>query len=225
MAYKFATERKSRCKCDLFAGTCADINCPQSLSSKETENYWAEGWALSKYSAWSYERTKIGSTIHNIKYQVSNYTDFERKSDAEFIKNEIIKMIKWLYNEKQLPFDVCVSPMSHNVKPIDLADYICSGISGGSIKYLRNSITEKIPLGSMKNIPKSDRCIKTIGNYIFKCDQEDRPQKGIVIIDDVFDTGCTIKGISKAISDKFSDVPIFVVTAAYIGQMGRISAV
>ena len=77
----------------------------------------------------------------------------------------------------------------------------------------------------MKNIPKSDRCIKTIGNYIFKCDQEDRPQKGIVIIDDVFDTGCTIKGISKAISDKFSDVPIFVVTAAYIGQMGRISAV
>jgi hypothetical protein len=225
MAYKFAVERKSRCKCDLFAGTCADINCPQRLSNRETENYWTEGWALSKYSALSYERTKIGSIIHNIKYQLNNYSEPQRKSDADYIKNEIIRMIKWLYNEKDLPFDVCVSPMSHNAKPIDLAEYICTGISGGSVRYLRNTISEKLPLGSMKNIPKPDRCSKTIGNYIFNCREEDRPKKGVLIIDDVFDTGCTIKGISKAISDKFSDVPIFVITAAYIGQMGRISAV
>jgi hypothetical protein len=224
MVYKPALDRKSRCKCDLLAGSCADINCPQSLSSKETESYWVEGWALSKYSVGSYERTNIGSIIHNIKYQLSNYSESQRKSDADFIKNEVIKMIKWLYNEKNLPFDVCVSPMSHNVKPLDLAEYICTGISGGSIKYLHHAISEKNPLGSMKDIPKPERCKKTIGNYIFNCSQEDQPKKGVLIVDDVFDTGCTIKGISKAISDKFSDVPIFVVTVAYIGQMGRISA-
>lgn len=225
MVYKFAAERKSRCECDLWAGTCADINCPQRLSNKETENYWTEGWALSKYSAWSDERTKIGSKIHNIKYQGNNYPERQRKSDANYIKNEIIKMIKWLYNEKDLPFDVCVSPMSHNLKPLNLAEYICAGISGGSIKHLRNTFSEKSPLGSMKNIPKPERCSKTIGNYIFECREEDKPKKGILIIDDVFDTGCTIKGMSQAISDKFSDVPVFVITAAYIGNMGKISTI
>jgi len=225
MVYKYASERKSRCRCDLFAGTCADINCPQRLSSKETENYWAEGWALSKYSAWSFERTKIGSIIHNIKYQTSGYSEFQRKSDADFIKNEIIKMIKWLYIETDLPFDICVSPMSHINKPLDLARHICLGISGGAIKYLQDSISEKLPLGSMKNIPKHERCIKTVGNYTFNCSDKDIPKKGVLIVDDVFDTGCTIKGISRAISDKFPDVSIFVITAAYIGKMGRISAV
>lgn len=224
MAYDFIAERRSKCKCDLLIGTCADITCPRILPNSDNEIYWIEGWALSKYSAWSDTRTEIGSLIHNIKYQLSNYSDQQRKSDSNYIKNRIIEMIKLLYNKKDLPFDACLSPLSHNMKPLDLAEFICLGISGGAIKYLKNSISEKESLGSMKDIPKTERCKKTIGNFNFNCTSKDMPRKGILIIDDVFDSGCTIKGISKAITDKFSGMPIFVITASYIGQMGRISA-
>lgn len=224
MASNLIAKRKSKCKCDLLIGTCSDITCPRSLSNRENKVFWVEGWALSKYSAWSDEKTEIGSLIHNIKYQLSNYSDHQRKSDSNYIKNRIIEMIKLLYDKKDLPFDTCLSPISHKIKPLDLAEFICLGISGGSIKYLRNSISEKKPLGSMMDIPKNERCQRSIDNYNFNCRKEDIPKKGVLIIDDVFDTGCTLKGISKAITEKYSGLPIFVITAAYIGQMGRISA-
>lgn len=217
--------RSSRCGCGLPAGTCSDIRCPKSLNGRDSKQYWVEGWALSKYSVDQTERTRIGKLVHDIKYQISNYSDEARHNDADLIKNDIIGMIKWLYDPKNLPFDSCVSPISHVQKPLDLARHICLGISGGSVTYLVDSIREKEILGSMKNIPKPERCAKTIGNYIFERKEKFMPKKGILIIDDVFDTGCTIKGISKAISAKYPDLPIFVMTAAYIGHMGSIGAV
>lgn len=218
-------KRNARCGCGAPAGTCADIRCPKSLNREENKQYWIEGWALSKYSVSSTERTKIGKLVHDIKYQISDYTDEARRADADVIKNDIIGMIKWLYDPKNLPFDRCVSPISHVQKPIDLAKHICLGISGGSVTYLPDSISEKNALGSMKNISKQERCAETIGNYIFESPAGHVPKKGVLIVDDVFDTGCTIKGISSAISAKYPKIPIFVMTAAYIGHMGSIGAV
>lgn len=218
-------KRNSRCGCGLPAGTCADIRCPKSLNSTDNNEYWVEGWALSKYSVGPTEKTRIGKLVHDIKYQISYYTDESRRADADEIKNDIIGMIKWLYDPKDLPFDRCVSPISHVQKPLDLAKHICLGISGRSVTYLADSVREKSVLGSMKSIPKQERCAKTIGNYIFACQERLKPQKGVLIVDDVYDTGCTIKGISKAISISYPNLPIFVMTAAYIGHMGRIGAV
>ena len=226
MENRWALERKARCKCDFPAGTCANIECPHLLNSRETRNLWTEGWALSKYSSEPYKKTRIGRLIKKIKYQKSSsYSLADRFSDAKIISDEIIEMIRWLYNPTDLPFDLCICPPPHEVKPLDLPDYICKAISGGSIRYAEGGIIEKIPLSTIKAGPKEDRGQKLVNNFVFECPKALYPRKGILIIDDVFDTGSTLTGVSRAVLAQFPIFPRFVITAAYIGRMGRISAV
>ena len=226
MENQWGVERKARCKCDFLAGTCANIECPHLLNSHETSSFWIEGWALSKYSSEPYKKTQIGGLIKKVKYGKSpQYTFAQRASDAKIISDEIIKMIKWLFDPSDLPFDLCVCPPSHEVKPLDLPDFICKAISGGSIKYAEKTIIEKIPLTTIKAGPKADRGKKLVDNFVFDCPKALYPSKGVLIIDDVFDTGSTVTGVSRAVSAQFSNIPRYVITAAYIGHMGRISAV
>ena len=226
MKNQWGASRKSRCKCDFLAGTCQNIECPHMLNSRETSNLWIEGWALSKYSAEPYKKTRIGSLIKKIKYnRSSDYSLIKRISDAKIISDEIVNMIKWLYDPLNLPFDICICPPSHDVKPLDLPDFICNSISGGSVKYAEKTLIERIPLTTIKSGPKQERSKKLVDNFIFDCPESLYPSKGVLIIDDVFDTGSTITGVSRAVSAKFPNIPRFVVTAAYIGHMGKISAV
>ena len=226
MENRWGLERKSRCKCDFPAGTCANIECPHLLNSHETSSLWIEGWALSKYSSEPYKKTRIGALIKKIKYYKSaDYSITDRTSDARIISDEIIEMIKWLYDPADLPFDLCVCPPSHEVKPLDLPDFICKAISGGSVKYAEKTLIERIPLTTIKAGPKEDRGKKLVDNFVFDCPETLYPSKGVLIIDDVFDTGSTITGVSRAVSAQFPNIPRFVISAAYIGHMGRISAV
>ena len=226
MENRWGLEREARCKCDFPAGTCANIECPHLLNSRDTSGLWVEGWALSKYSSEPYKKTHVGSLIKKIKYEKSpEYSLEKRSSDAKLISTQIINMIKWLYNPKDLPFDLCVCPPSHMFKPLDLPDFICRSISGGSIKYAERSIIERIPLSTIKVGPKEERTKKLLDNFVFDCPESLYPAKGILIIDDVFDTGSTVSGVSRAISAQFPNLPRFVITAAYIGNMGKISAV
>ncbi len=226
MENRWGLARKARCKCDFPAGMCANIECPHLLNSRETSSLWTEGWALSKYSSQPHKKTRIGSLVKKIKYDRSpGYSLTERTSDAKIISNEVIEMIKWLYDPTDLPFDLCVCPPSHQIKPLDLPDFICKSISGGSIKYGKKTIIERIPLTTIKVGPKEDRSEKLSDNFVFDCPEPLYPSKGVLIIDDVFDTGSTITGVSRAISAQFPNIPRFVITATYIGRMGRISAV
>ncbi len=226
MENPWGLDRKARCKCDMPAGTCINIECPHLLNSRETSSFWTEGWAISKYSAEPYKKTGIGGLIKKIKYDKSpDYTLVKRTADAKIISDEIVKMIKWLYDPTDLPFDLCVCPPSHEVKPLDLPDFICKAISGGSVKYAEKSLIERIPLGTIKSGPKEERSKKLVDNFVFDCPENLYPSKGVLIIDDVFDTGSTITGVSRAVSAQFPNVPRFVITAAYIGHMGRIAAV
>ena len=226
MENRWGLERKARCECELPAGTCARIECPRLLNSRETRSLWIEGWALSKYSSEPLQKTRIGGLIRRIKYDKSPaYSLVSRTSDAKIISDEIVKMIKWLYDPSDLPFDLCVCPPSHAIKPLDLPDFICKAISGGSVKYAEKTFIERIPLTTIKAGPKEDRSKKLVDNFVFDCPEALYPSKGVLIIDDVFDTGSTITGVSRAVSAQFPNIPLFVITAAYIGRMGRISAV
>jgi hypothetical protein len=223
---RWGRERKAHCKCDFLAGTCANIECPHPLNSRETSSLWIEGWALSKYSFEPYKKTRIGGLIKKIKYSKSkDYSIAQRSSDAKIISDEIIEMIKWLYDPRDLPFDLCICPPSHEMKPLDLPDFICKSISGGSIRYGEKTLVERIPLTTIKAGPKEDRSNKLVNNFVFDCPQDLYPSKGVLIIDDVFDTGATMTGVSRAVSAQFPKIPRFIITAAYIGHMGRISAV
>ena len=226
MENRWGLERKARCKCDFPAGTCASIECPHMLNSRETSSLWVEGWALSKYSSEPYKKTRVGGLIKRIKYDKSpDYRLADRTSDAKIISDEIIEMMKWLYDPSDLPFDLCICPPPHEIKPLDLPDFICKAISGGSVKYAEKTLIERIPLSTIKTEPKEDRGKKLVDNFVFDCPEAFYPSKGVLIIDDVFDTGSTITGVSRAVSAQFPNIPRFVITAAYIGHMGRISAV
>ena len=225
MESRWREGRKARCRCGFLAGTCARIECPHQLINRDTSSLWIDGWALSKYSSDPYKKTPIGGLIKKIKYgKSSDYSLAKRTLDAKFISDEIIKMIKWLYDPSDLPFDICVCPPSHEVKPLDLPDFICKKISGGSVKYVEKALIERIPLTTIKAGPKRERGPKLRDNFVFDCPEDLSPLKGVLIIDDVFDTGSTITGVSRAVSMQFPNIPQFVITAAYIGHMGRVSA-
>lgn len=218
--------RNVRCRCGYLAGTCARIECPHQIKIQNSDNIWVEGWALSKYSSAPYRKTPIGSLIKKIKYGKSPYYSLAKRTlDAKYISDEIVKMIKWLYDPSDLPFDLCICPPSHQTKPLDLPDFICRKISGGSIKYVENALTERIPLTTIKAGPKHERGPKLRDNFILNAPANVHSSKGILIIDDVFDTGSTITGVSRAVSKQFPQIPQYVITAAYIGHMGRVSAI
>lgn len=222
----WASKRTVQCKCGLRLGTCSNIECPHSLLSKEIKNSWVEGWALSKYSEEPYKKTRIGSLIKRIKYDHSiDYLPEDRISDATTITREIIEMIRRLYDPSNLPFDLCVCPPSHEIKPLNLPDFICKKISGGRVKFAEKAIIERMPLKTIKSLPKPERSAKLLDNFVFVCGPDEYPRNGILIVADVFDTGSTITGVSRAVAAEFPNLPRFVLTAAYIGQMGKVSAV
>ena len=217
---------EARCKCEMFIGTCNNIECPHSLSSSENTKFWAEGWAASKYSKEPYVKTQIGSLINKIKYDKEpSYSVSERMRDAKIIVNKIVELISVLYNTRNLPFDVCVSPPSHNEKPLDLAAFICNSISGKSIRYFNDSVIERESLGSVKQMSKYERSAALLDNFVFDPRPGQHPSKGILLVDDVFETGSTLKGVSRAIAAQYPGLNRFVITATYIGQMGKIQAV
>jgi hypothetical protein len=226
MSEPWLFNRNLKCKCDLPIGTCANIECPHSLSSHDSKGFYDEGWALSKYSVEAYKKTRVGALVKKIKYDKSNsYTLKSRTEDARIISIEMINLLKLLYNPSNLPFDYCVCPPSHDSKPLDLPEFICKSISGGSVQFLNNAIIEKEPLSTIKQLAKEERSAKLVDNFLFDIFERVLRPKGFLVIDDVFDTGSTIKGVCRAIKTQYPQLPIFVLTAAYIGHMGRISAV
>jgi predicted amidophosphoribosyltransferase len=152
------------------------------------------------------------------------YTNRDRVKDSRWVADQIIALIKQLYDTTQLPFDACVCPPAHKEKPIDLADFICQRISGGSVTYLKGLVRDRDSHQSALGIPKSERLGVLSDGFVVSPPANFTPKKGILLVDDIFDTGATLKGVSNAIALLYPDLPRYAITATYIGHMGKIQA-
>jgi predicted amidophosphoribosyltransferase len=180
-------------------------------------NLWQAGYAVSMYSR-SYDVitreqdfTDLGRAIHQFKYWKLPPQDRDR------IQNFCVVQLQKALLEAfgvELPFNyvVAVPPNrkdSHSLPPLLASDL--AGRSKGKLESVNKLLYKKKELPSMKNLSTEEKAKALSDAYGFKTNLPE-PQRGILIIDDIYDSGTTLRFVARAIRDSYPNLPRFVLT-------------
>jgi len=180
------------------------------------ENYWSNGWALGPYSVKG-QRSQLGKLVYAVKYGQETTDDFGARSKAaQDILDTVKQFIKIKYPVNGRPFDVAICPPSNLEKKFDLTHYITSHLTAGGIRDCSDSIRKTRALVPMKNLTPKQRAIELAGAYEFVKSDKTRLLKGILIVDDVLDTGATSREICKVLEEALPGIPKYYLAVTYI---------
>lgn len=178
--------------------------------------YWLEGYALSMYSS-SYDFiegqsfTELGEAVHKFKYWKLPPQDRDRIQDLCVRRMQKGLIEKFGIN---LPFNFTVAVPAnrkegHSIPP--LVSKELAGRSGGKLIDASNSLVKLKELPSMKNLRWEEKATLLSDAYLFKNDLLGS-LKGILILDDIFDSGTTLRFVARSISLTYPEVPKYVMT-------------
>lgn len=188
----------------------------KKLVQRFPERYWKEGWALSHYSK-DGVRTELGQLIYRAKYQTHIEGNLSERQDAgNHILDTVKDFIRQKYPYSSRPFDAAVRPPSNLNKIFDLTGYIASNLSEGGIRDWSEQIIKTRDLSNMKSLVAKQRQVELDGAYEFKISDHTRYTNGILIVDDVLDTGSTSREICKVLDRVFPGVPRYFIAVTYL---------
>jgi predicted amidophosphoribosyltransferase len=190
-------------------GRCDD--CKEKFFA---EKYWLDGWALDAYTN-QYGKTTFGELIHTLKYRIQNEPELAAvKAEPLLIelKNFLVKM----YPIRFQPFDCIVYPPSNTQRSFHLTEYLANKLvstnlinrSGEIIKIKRHS--------TVKAISVKQRDATLLNSMKVEPDTLKSKPKGILIIDDVLETGSTAKELCRALEVAWPGVPRYYVALTYL---------
>ena len=178
--------------------------------------YWLEGYALAMYSS-SYDFiegqsfTELGEAVHKFKYWKLPPQDRDRIQDLCVRSMQKALLDKFGTN---LPFNFIVAVPAnrkegHSIPPLMSKDL--AGRSAGQFTDATKSLVKLKELPSMKNLSTEEKAVALSDAYLFK-DNLPQPLKGILIIDDIFHTGTTLRFVARSIGLTYPEVPKYVMT-------------
>jgi predicted amidophosphoribosyltransferase len=187
-----------------------------TLVTRFPESYWNDGWALSHYSK-AGTRTALGNLVHTVKYNQHIKTNIEeRNKAADEILSAVKEFIKVKYPLSQRPFNSVVCPPSNIDKIFDLTKYVSSNLGAGGIEDLSSCIRKTRDLPSMKNLNGKQRSIELAGAYEFVPPANVEHICGVLIVDDVLDTGATSREICSLLNTALPKVPRYYLSVTYL---------
>ena len=178
------------------------------------EKYWIDGWALDAYTNEN-GKTTYGELIHNIKYRLQNEPDLAAKK-AEPLLIELKKFLIKMYPSRFQPFDCIICPPSNTQRIFHLTEYLANKLISTTMANRSSEIIKIKQHSTVKAISVKERDATLRNTMKVEPDTLKLKPKGILIIDDVLETGSTAKELCRALDAAWPGVPRSYVALTYL---------
>jgi hypothetical protein len=192
---------------------------------------WHWGVSLNTYSEWSElvdlpgsfakSNTEHGQAIHDFKYKSSSTGTTRSEEIVNFFFGEIRRVFEYLGKDhKDAPFDLCIAPPMNLDGHPNLPLTLCARLAN-QYAWMQAGLRtiEKTRTGLvMKNTSRNEREAAVSGLYRARRNLGEGKVTGILIIDDVFETGSTVNEICRALEVTYPGIPRYVVALTDLGR-------
>ena len=178
------------------------------------EKYWLDGWALDAYTNRN-GKTTFGELIHTIKYRLQNEPVLAAEK-AEPLLIELKKFLIKMYPSQFRPFDCVIYPPSNTQRSFQLMAYLADKLVSTAIANRSNEIIKTKQHSTVKAISVRERSATLRNTMKVEPDTFKLKPKGILIIDDVLETGSTAKELCRALEATWPRVPRYYVALTYL---------
>jgi hypothetical protein len=216
---KYFRNKHFQCQCGIRVGLCNEIDHPQKVIFKEeVGGEFLEGWALGKYN---HRESKWGQHVYNFKWHPVE--DFEKSiKRQELAVHEIYKGMTYFWaqyiKDGLKPFNYIYAMPGSTGKHPSLAKALATKFALDGYKILPEFIelNSKI-VGSAKEIKDIDSRTEYVNNkFIWNGVQIPSDVRSILFLDDVYETGATLKRASEIIREANYNGVLFFMVAAYL---------
>jgi predicted amidophosphoribosyltransferase len=184
---------------------------------------WVKGISLSLYSkSWDQisqeqEFTELGKLVREFKY--SKYLKPQRGVEiTKIFADEVQNVLK--LNEKQdsHEFNSLVAIPSNRPNANSLPEAVAHELST-RFTWLKNDskyLAKNHEIEVIKNLPVDQRAEKLRGAYSTKPEYNLQHLTGFLVIDDVYQSGATLKEVCRTLKRANPDVPRYVLTMTHL---------
>lgn len=230
-----------KCSCGIRIGTCKDLEHPRRFTEYLANNHqkYIERWGLSKYTIWQNETstlnsqqgdTRIGSLIYDFKYRKranspkgEPLTSIEIKEIQDKSFEQIYKSTEYFINnyfpKHMREFDSVVAVPSTRGTLRTIPDEICTKLRDHDLIYLKDIIQvtdAKIEEGKTQNIHGFVNKAEKLKNKLTLGKTKGFGSiQGVLVIDDVYQTGATARRILEILNQIVPNVPKYFLAVAF----------
>ena len=212
-----SSNRRFTCACRVPVGTCENLDHPKKM--EWLVGPFSEGWALGKYGAGT---LKYGKLVQNYKYNAIHLNKADSEKMRTEAMEEVFRSVNYFvegYFPKYIrPFDSVLPLPSSRQESKTMQHEIATNLTAGGLLNLASTL--KVGDGThlqTKNLAGfSARAENRRKDYFVDDSSLLYQANGILFIDDVYDTGATMKVCAELINGIRPDIPKYFLTVAYI---------
>jgi hypothetical protein len=197
---------------------------PIHIILPNTRKLWERGYSLSLYSR-SYDSisgkqdfTELGKMVNEYKY-FKGLAESRRNEIVAFCAEEISKTLKLDSEIGEFEFNSCIGVIPNGTSghslPQDLATYLSQKYT-----WLRNDsrcVSKIKDLPQMKNLTDYNLRKETLSNaYVVDSHYDLSEVSGLLIIDDIYESGSTLREICRTLKRSNPEIPKFVITLTHL---------
>jgi hypoxanthine phosphoribosyltransferase len=200
------------------------MNKSKHIILPNSRKLWERGYSLSLYSR-SYDSitrkqdyTELGKLVYEYKW-FKGLSESRRNAIVAFCADEISRTLKLDSETKEFNFNSCIGVIPNGTSghslPQDLAAYLSQKYA-----WLRNDskcMFKTRDLPEMKNLADYDFRKESLRNaYVVDGNYDLSNVSGVLIIDDVYETGSTLREFCRTLKRSNPEIPKFVITLTHL---------
>ena len=212
-----SSNRRFACACRVPIGSCKNLDHPKKM--EWLVGPFREGWALGKYGAGT---LKYGRLVQNYKYNALHLATADSEKLRTETMEEVLRSVNYFVAGYFPPsireFDAVLPLPSSRQESKTMQHEIASNLAGHGLINLASAL--KVGDGIHKQTKNlagfSARAENRRKDYFINDSSLLAQTTGILFIDDVYDTGATMKVCAELINGIRPDIPKYFLTVAYI---------
>jgi len=200
------------------------MNKSKHIILPNSRKLWERGYSLSLYSR-SYDSitrkqdyTELGKLVYEYKW-FKGLSESRRNAIVAFCADEISRTLKLDSETKDFNFNSCIGVIPNGTSghslPQDLAAYLSQKYA-----WLQNDskcMFKTRDLPEMKNLADYDLRKESLRNaYVVDGNYDLSNVSGVLIIDDVYESGSTLREFCRTLKRSNPEIPKFVITLTHL---------